>query len=317
MQVTQRTIITATDDNYVLPLITMIYSAKKNALNDFYVVIGYIEGDLSAKSQKLLNSVTAAMGIQMNFDKIAVDEIMRPSAHISRTAFARLYMLEKLKGKVLWLDPDIICLERWEDIYYFVNDKMDDFLLAGIRDPIVSNLGFQSRSLNRAVISMKQDYFNSGVLFLNCGLWNYFELPQGWRNAAENYDEFGFQFVDQCILNYVAKNSYILLPDRFNRIAMVTRGKNPENTRLLHYAGPSKPWDYSKYGLKKWLSILSRQDINLYLNYQDEVFKLIKESNNGSFQELRKIMIGLRMKKNILHILKERISLERNLATQI
>jgi lipopolysaccharide biosynthesis glycosyltransferase len=306
-------IITATDDNYVIPVIVMLGTAKKKSSFEISVVIGFVEGDLSISNQVLLRRTLEAMEILVSFIKIPVNNLMRASQHISRTAFARLYMIEKLDATVIWLDADVLCFELWDQLFLFAK-KTNRKVIGAVRDPVVSNPNFQNSKNNRAAVAMKSNYFNSGVMIINCDAWNKLKFKEFWKIIAEKYEEYQFDFLDQCILNYVCHQNFFLIPDEFNVLAFLPHHSLDQKTRILHFAGPAKPWDYPRISLKRYFSKLKSSDIKLYYRCKREIFESIKMVDRETYMLLREVSTQQTKAKNLKEVIIERIKLEKNLS---
>jgi lipopolysaccharide biosynthesis glycosyltransferase len=303
----RRVVTTASDDNYILPLLVMLYSAKVNARHDFYVVIGYIEEDLSSINRNLVSSILDLLNIDFEFRSVQVDSALTPSSYITRTSLVRLSLMDNLGGIVLWLDADLICLPGWDNLLDFsiINSKKS--LAAGVVDPLVTHSRLQRNSKNMAVTEMGSEYINSGVLQINCDLWKELEVPRNWRIAASSYHKFGFQFLDQCILNFVFKNSYVLLPSRFNFLAAVPQKIPFEDVSVLHFAGGSKPWHYSVFSLRSLVSVLRHRDVMMYKSFQNRLIQEMEESNEAHSITLSEIAFRMSTEIRILSLIKHRV----------
>jgi lipopolysaccharide biosynthesis glycosyltransferase len=215
--------------------------------------------------------------------------------------------MDNLVGIVLWLDADLICLPGWDNLFDFsiINSKKS--LAAGVVDPLVTHSRFQRDSKNMAVTEMGSEYINSGVLQINCDLWKELEVPRNWRIAASSYHKFGFQFLDQCILNFVFKNSYVLLPSRFNFLAAVPQKIPFEDVSVLHFAGGSKPWHYSVFSLRSLVSVLRHRDVMMYKSFQNRLIQEMEESNEAHSITLSEIAFRMSTEIRILSLIKHRV----------
>ncbi len=303
----ERIIGTAADDNYVLPLLVMLNSAKINAQSSFHVAIAYIPKDLSDVNLNLISSVLNHLKINHEFIKIDENESLFSSAHITRTSFLRFHLAERLEGFYLWLDADIICLPRWDDLFDISRKKLENVLVAGVVDPFVTKPIFQLNSKNQAVVEMGDDYLNTGVLLINCDFWKQFAMPRKWRTLLTVYDNLGFQFLDQCILNYLTKGYYLVLPSKFNHVATGPLGESLEGVRILHYAGSFKPWHYSRLDFKSMVSILSYESISIYRSFLNRTILEFEEENESIFTSLLEMASALAKSKNFLAVLKDRL----------
>jgi lipopolysaccharide biosynthesis glycosyltransferase len=302
-----RVIITATDDNYILPLLVMLYSAKISTSQDFYVVIGYIEEDLSKVNREVIFSVLNVLNIDFEFRSVQLDDVPTSSHYITRTSWIRLSLMDAIAGVVLWLDADLICLPGWDKLLDFSIISEKKSLAAGVIDPLVTHPNWQRNSTNRAVIEMGNDYINTGVLQINCDLWNELEMPTMWREAAADYYDLGFQVVDQCVLNYLFKNSYALLPSMFNFLASVPQKESLKEVCVMHFAGPTKPWHYPVFSLRSFVSPLKSKDVAVYRRIQSELIQEVEKFDDNNSLILSKVSIEMTKGRGVLSLIKHRI----------
>jgi lipopolysaccharide biosynthesis glycosyltransferase len=104
---------------------------------------------------------------------------------------------------------------------------------------------------------------------------------ESFEELVSNYETLGFQWSDQCILNYVVKGKYQKLDSSLNSI--------PEEfdiykTKILHFAGESKPWNSSLYreSLENAVSYrFSARDHAFwtYFTYEALLFEFLKKYN--------------------------------------
>ena len=285
----------------------MIYSAKVSAHHDFYVVIGYIPDDLSVENRDLLSSVLLFFRIDFEFRSVETEEVMMSYLHITRTSSVRLALMDSMSGHALWLDADLVCLPGWDDIFDVPAIDSKNVLAAGVVDPLITRSSWQQNSKNRAVIEMGDDYINVGVLLINCDLWNQLDMPRMWRNAARDYDFLGFQVLDQCVLNFLFKDSYALLPSKFNFLASVPQKVPFSDVSVIHFAGTSKPWHFLQFDLRVILSTLKFRDITLYKGLQGNLLREIREFREAEFLVLSNIARRFTRSKTLWSHVKFRI----------
>jgi len=300
-------VITAIDDNYLLPLLIMAFSAKKHSDKKFELIIGYDDRKLSSQNRDLITACLEILQISFRFISVHIDDQLLDNSHITSTAYVRLYLADILEGIVLWLDADLICLPNWDDLFRDYREDLTRVLVAGVRDPIVTRKKVRNYSKNMSLLHMGDDYFNSGVLLINCDFWNEVDVPESWPIVAKNYENLGFEFSDQCILNYMCKDSYRLLPQEFNQLALGGRSQSEIPTKILHFAGPIKPWDYKRFSPMIVLSKLRRCDINRYLKVQSELIQQVGVANISAKKELKDISKVLVSRKSRLFSLKENL----------
>lgn len=290
-----------------MPLLVMLSTAKMNSRFDFHVVIGYLKEDLSIENISLVSAVLEILDIDFEFRSILTENVMFNNAHISRTSFVRLVLFEELCGVVLWLDADLVCLSNWDEVISLNLHNTKKYLVGGVVDPIVANPNFQQNSKNLAAITMGASYFNSGVILVNCDIWKESKMPSEWRLLASHYEEFGFQFSDQCILNYLVRDRFFLIPPSYNRILLAHPRLVSENDRILHFAGPDKPWHYSKRSLRPFFGGVNSREIFRYISVQEKIIQRVFLSNEILGEILRRKAVSIRLKPSFFLMFKQKI----------
>lgn len=309
---TSRVVISAVDDNYVLPLLVMLHSAKKYSKNDFQFVLGYDPKSLSATNINLIEECLTLL--QVPFSKICVTLKGRfeDNNHITATAYARLPMADVLSGTVLWLDADLICKPGWDEIFEFFDGGLGGKTVAGVRDSVNTSIQFLANTKNLAIIKMQKRYFNSGVLIIDCISWQLLNTSERWPVVLQNYDNYGFQLSDQCVLNYLFVDSHRLLPSEYNVLAFYSRRTAREQAKILHFAGPDKPWSYRRFSFKILFSLLSRHDIWNYLDLEREFLRVVQRASQGDWKLLHSIS-HQNKKEKLVAAYKKNAPIKRNL----
>ena len=141
-------------------------------------------------------------------------------------------------NRALYLDSDLVVLGPLDELFEL---PLGETPLAAVPDASVNRwreLGMTEGS----------PYLNSGVLIMNLRVWRALRLTeQIWEFAVSQPQV--IKFADQCAINAVLDGNWIPLEARWNRqIALAPQrwfgGPDPAwpNTRIVHFAGNSKPW---------------------------------------------------------------------------
>lgn len=99
--------------------------------------------------------------------------------------------------------------------------------------------------INQAYQAAGDQYFNSGVIVVDPNRWRLDGLDREWVGLASAQGEWGFEFPDQDVLNYLLAGKIGLLSARFNHI-VAESAMGTES--ILHFAGFPKPWRLSESG---------------------------------------------------------------------
>ncbi len=241
----ERVVACAIDDNYAWPFLVSMYSMKRNASQTFRLVLGYEPSRLSKENRVLIQKVSDIYEITLEFLALDLEGIQEQNMHhVTATSYARLLIFDKFPQSVLWIDADTICLQGWDKIFELAG-QFESGIAAMVvqdsvvfRDPLIKDLSNQARQLSG------KNYFNSGIMFVQTEKWRELNMPRLWRMAYANYSTLGFQYEDQCILNYVLLGKCKLISKSYNFI--VNRdSRSHSDMRVIHFAGEFKPWHLS------------------------------------------------------------------------
>ncbi len=245
-------IVFCADGKFISHAMTTMLSVLKT--NQEYSFQFYLLGNELGESQKnAISETVASLGSTFEFIKVDDDvfENFPIPHHFSKANYYRLLLPELIPftKKAIYLDADIIVVSSLAE---FLDFDLKDKVLAAVVDPIYkwkSELG----------MSDSATYFNSGVMLINLDLWKELDITKKAFEFIANHPE-KIRFVDQCALNAVIDGDYLELTPRFNQQAILYRegfdfGETAwtndqireavDSPILIHYTGPSKPWEYN------------------------------------------------------------------------
>jgi lipopolysaccharide biosynthesis glycosyltransferase len=223
------------DDNYVWPLLICLYSAKRSSRKFRKVNIVFDPRFLNQKAIKEIENKCNLMGISPQFISLQTPKNSLGTAHITPTAYLRLQIAEVFQSNVIWFDTDLLFLKGWTKILKYVEAKEVNKYGIFAR----KHWGNPESTSNQAMIRAKGQYFNSGVLLINSNFWRYNGISKEVSSIISKDTNLGFEWADQCILNYYFQGEYGKIAPEFNSIP-AEYAKN--RTRILHFAGTHKPW---------------------------------------------------------------------------
>jgi len=274
-------VVTGIDDNYVLPFLVMVFSAKINTTREIHVTLGFDSRELSPCNREMLSQALQIIDVSFNFVEVRLSKDMEAVAHISSTSYSRLLLADKMSGLTLWLDSDLICLPGWDSIFSDLSNLPNGMVLSVVRDEMLSNQGvrFISESSNESLKIMGSDYFNTGVLLIDCDTWKALNYPQKWPKLLQEAKVRGFQYADQCVLNFLCQRQVNYLSSAYNTLASAKNHGRNSNPFILHFAGGVKPWFYAIKDPRILVGRLFAKDVYRYLRYQSQLIEIIKTEN--------------------------------------
>lgn len=215
------------DNNFIKYAIISIIKNDKEKYH-FHIFYSNISDDNLDKIKKL-----ELEGCALTLYKINVNifKNMQVKENLPISMYFRLIIPQVLHpfiNKVLYLDADIICINKLSDIFsYNLKNKIAGVINHAYIDPYVSSL-----SLNNT-----EYYFNSGVMLINTEEWKSNKILEKFLIKI---NESNYKYPDQDVLNILLENKILYLDGKYNRFIENVR-KN-DNTTLIHYTGTPKPW---------------------------------------------------------------------------
>ncbi|MDO8298122.1 glycosyltransferase family 8 protein [Lacisediminimonas sp.] len=166
------------------------------------------------------------------------------NSYYSLSIFSRLLIpavLEGVASKVLYLDADILCVGKLDEL---IDMDLGSDIAAAVAD---APLTAERRS--RALGLKHGRYFNSGVLLINVDNWIAHQVTARTLEVLAQGKK-RLRFSDQDALNIVLGEHIGYLDGKFNTIYDLVHDMDrnvrtmhaPDKAVLLHFAGAIKPW---------------------------------------------------------------------------
>jgi lipopolysaccharide biosynthesis glycosyltransferase len=275
---TQRiAVVTAADDNYVLPLAVTIRSALDSLGSSQGLDLYVIDGGIRPENKVRLGQSWEDPRLRLRWlapDLSAIDRLA-VSGHVTRMTYARLLLPHVLPGeldRVIYLDADLLVLR---DLAALWREQVADLACRAAPDPACPWLdaarmlpnyehcrpylaathpvpNFQQLGLDPTAA-----YFNAGVLLVNLEFWRVNSVASRALDCLQANREH-VQWWDQYALNVVLHQQWAPLDVRWNQGAHIYRYPRPEACPLdealaaalkrdpwiVHFTSPRKPWHF-------------------------------------------------------------------------
>jgi len=245
-------ILVTLDKNYLPPLKVMLFSLYTNNLKtkfDIYVM------HESLSKQDINELSRTAIKFNSKIIEVKIDESQFSKAptllHYTKAMYFRLlaqHYLPKSLTRVIYIDPDVLVLNKLEDLY---NTNIDKYYYAAAYHKL-----FSSKTLNKIRLYPYKikNYYNSGVLLLNLKLLrkhvseklifdfvekNKSKLIMPDQDVLNSLFAKKIKLIDEVFYNYDARhyNIYLMLSN-----GEFDLGEVVNKTVLLHFCGKTKPW---------------------------------------------------------------------------
>lgn len=255
-------------NNYYVPyLATVLTSIRENGNSDNNYDIFIMHKDILPVNQNRLKDI---FGMLDNYSVRFIDisryqrrfEKLFLRGHFTIETWFRLLMPEILPNydKMLYIDSDLVVCDDLAKLY---KEDIDDYLLAACRDADTAGLynGAQPNKKeymdNILKIKKPYEYFQAGVILFNLKKFRETLSTDDMLKYASSYE---WELLDQDVLNNLAQGQVKFVDMSWNvmfdwnsyRIKEII-SKAPKalsdeymkahsNPKIIHYAGPDKPW---------------------------------------------------------------------------
>lgn len=238
----------AFDRNYIIPFfitLTSIFVNKKKSK----IIIHAVTSDVKENEKSHIKNYVKDYCSDIFFYNISnynLENLPIPAdTYFTRAIYYRLFIpliIPKEIEKIIYLDTDTIVISDLEDLY----DKETGSF------PVGAALDNQMDIRPELGIYSKGAYFNSGVLLIDIKLWKSKNVTEKTvKFLAKNGGE-KIRFGDQDALNFILKNNWYLLDQKWN-VMRVDIPKLPQkgyelflkDKIVIHYNDRFKPWQVS------------------------------------------------------------------------
>lgn len=240
------------DDNYLYPLIFCIYRIEKTSTEKYTFIIVYDSNELSKKSITFLQRFGSILSLEIEFIKMNLSIANKATDHISNTAFLKcmIFTLPNLPEQFIISDVDVLYRDGWEKIWNTSESLRFKSFIRVCPDRQLIN----PMSNNLAIKNSKDFYFNSGIILVNSQAKPEFLSADLIYKTINNYEMLGFQWKDQCVLNYLLTDDKAELESSYNYY--VVYPDDSYSGYILHFLGGiKKPWTLPIFPIRRFLYI--------------------------------------------------------------
>ena len=255
------------DQNYLYPLLHTIYSAKTSSKKEFVLTVAYDPEKLDEASLRLIMDVCNVLRVDLEFYPLRIPADLPTVFYISAATYAKILLADRISDRFLYLDCDLLCLPGLDQLLPEASGLYQRFIALACPE----DMSGVNKQRNLAIEKAGSRYFNAGVMIFNPRMWQEAGMPIQWRFLARNYREFGFEWADQCILNFLLCDSYMQISTGFNRTTINESINVDDQDFILHYTGRAKPW------LVELNSTQAREKVTKYLESERNFLAAMSE----------------------------------------
>ena len=235
----------ACDNNFVKFTIVSMHSLIKNASKEFdytiYILNSGIREELQRETKKLEtdNVRVVFTDVTERLNNISTKLPLRD--YYSKTTYFRLFIADMFPElhKAIYIDSDTIVQGDISDLYL---TEPGDRWLCACHEQAMVQIDHYGTYVEQVVGVSRHNYFNAGVLLINCDKFRETELLRKFLSKLQEYDFVVTQ--DEDYLNLICKDHIKWLDQRWNTEVYCDFSYPIEEAKILHYIMVSKPWHY-------------------------------------------------------------------------
>lgn len=235
----------ACDENYVKYTMVSIKSMIENAnpKNNYkiYILCTDVSNESLEKLSRLQNDFFSIEFVDMEEKMKDLKDSLPVRDYFSMTTYYRMFIPQMFPelDKVVYIDSDTIVLGDIADMYNL--DLGDNYVAAAQCQVIVQEEIFSSYVEN--VLGMNYlEYFNAGVLVMNCKAFREIDLLKTFLELLDMYTFVVAQ--DQDYLNLICKDKVLWMDSAWNMEVFGELPCKEEEMKIIHYNLSAKPWNY-------------------------------------------------------------------------
>lgn len=265
-------IVFSVDDNYAPFLAVNIRSILDNGSKDnfykFFILITELN-DININNLKSFSNDNCEIDfidVNKKFNNIAHKLALRD--YYTLTIYYRLFIPSIFNeyDKILYLDCDMVvkC-----DVAELFDYDLGDNIVGACREEVMTMVGAFGKYSEDCLGVDRNDYFNSGLLLINCIKYREMQVEKRFLDLLNFYK---FEVApDQDYLNVLCKDKVLKLSIGYNKAPVKNKDFNDKDLKIIHYKLWYKPWFYSDILYEKyfWQSAKKTPYFNLLKNIRE------------------------------------------------
>lgn len=235
----------ACDERFLKYCAVSLRSLIDNASPDRRYRVYILHTDISESAQRSLQ-----LKLTPNFELVFEDvsEYLHSIAHklplrdyYSKTTYFRLFIADMHPeyDKAIYIDADTVVQGDVSALYAI---DLDDNYLGACHEQAMVQVEEYGDYVEKCVGVSRYNYFNAGVLLINCEAFRSHLLLYRFINALHDYNFVVTQ--DEDYLNLICKDRVLFLDQRWNTEVFGEIPYPIEEAHILHYIMFNKPWHY-------------------------------------------------------------------------
>ncbi len=271
----------ATDDNYVpfltVALASLLDNASKENFYRIYVLTSHLseENMNSILKQAKENSSIEFVQLSKELDKVQAMFHLRD--YYSKETYYRIFIpnLFPQYEKVLYLDCDITVLGDVSELY---NTEIHGYYVAAATEEVMQTFEVFGNYVEQADGINRKDYFNAGILLINCRRWRNKLIAERFVDLLNRYK---FRVVqDEDYLNVLCKANVKKISLGWNKTSYKNDDFDDKDLKIIHWKINWRPWKYK--------DVLYEEHFWKYAKMTDFYDKLINMRDSRTDEDKKK-----------------------------
>lgn len=235
----------ACDDAFLKYTIVSMRSLVENASRDYDYTIYILHSGIADELQKKVSELVGD-GFRVVFTDVSerlqmITGELPIRDYYSKTTYFRLFIADMFPeyDKAVYIDSDTIVQGDISGLY---NTEIGDNWLGACHEQAMVQIDRYGTYVEKVVGVSRHNYFNAGVLLINCRKFRESAVLKKFLTKLEEYDFVVTQ--DEDYLNLICKDHISWLDQRWNTEVYCDFDYPVEEINILHYIMVSKPWHY-------------------------------------------------------------------------
>ena len=235
----------ACDERFLKFTVVSMHSLIQNASKDYHYTIYILHSDISEEAQKRAKELEQE-NVSIIFTDVSerLEEIhsnLPIRDYYSKTTYFRLFIADMYPeyDKAIYIDSDTIVQGDISELY---NTDPGENWLCACHEQAMVQIDHYGTYVEKVVGVSRHNYFNAGVLLINCTKARESQVLRKFLAKLSEYDFVVTQ--DEDYLNLICKDHIKWLDQRWNTEVYCAFDYPIEEAHILHYIMVSKPWHY-------------------------------------------------------------------------
>ncbi len=234
----------ACDDAFIKYTVVSLVSIMENASKEYKYNVHVLYTHVSEDEKSSL------LALQNDSFKIEFNDVSEYLASVSnlplrdyysKTTYFRLFIADMFKDidKAIYIDSDTVVNGDISELY---KTDLGEFLVGACHEQAMIQTNVFGDYCEAVLGNSRHEYFNAGVLLLNCRLFREKNMLSRFISLLSEYDFVVTQ--DQDYLNVLCKDKVLWLDQRWNTEVYGEIPYPISEAGIIHYIMTNKPWKY-------------------------------------------------------------------------